>query len=169
MLLDRSKPKTAATPCWLYETTTYGPCDRKWKRRSATHSHKIQTHASSSSSHACRFTNREHQSLCVRRLYQSQSDCQRLSKPHVWQEVAGMLNSQNSEFSKNEIQKTCSCRGPIDNSCLHCFRTTIMSLPALFHDCVQHASNFLPHVWLGQPLATVHGTGTLHIGTLRAQ
>ena len=33
---------------------------------------------------------------------------------------------------------------------------------------VQHASNFLPHVWLGQPLATVHSTGTLHIGTLRA-
>ena len=43
VLLDRSKPKTAATPCWLYETTTYGPCDRKWKRRSATLSHKILT------------------------------------------------------------------------------------------------------------------------------
>ena len=39
-------------------------------------------------------------------------------------------------------------------TCLECLRPrTLLS--------VQHASNFLPHVWLGQPLATVHSTGTL--------
>ena len=47
--------------------------------------------------------------------------------------------------------------------CLHCFMIVLRALLS-----VQHASNFLPHVWLGQPLATVHSTFTWHIGTLRA-
>ena len=64
-----------------------------------------------------------------------------------------------------------SCSGPVLAGDLLTILACIVSLCCVpLFNCVQHASSFQPHVWLGQPpLATVHSTGPLHIGLLRGR